>query len=95
MKNINLFGIEVDVPDPPRGRKRAPTMQEMYGITTGHTCRECVHRFDNVRSRTYHKCALWLELCFPNGGHSEASDIRLKDQACGKWEIDEDFEEAP
>lgn len=33
MKNLDLFGNEVEVPDPPKGRRKTPTMQEMYGVT--------------------------------------------------------------
>jgi len=92
MKNLDLFGNEVDIPDPPRGRKKTPTMQGMFGVKEGLECRSCIHRFDYHRARTYHKCEIWLKLCFPGGGHSEASDIRLKDTACGKFEKDEEFE---
>lgn len=44
-KNLDLFGNEVEVPDPPRGRRKTPTMQEMYGVTEGRTCGECVHQY--------------------------------------------------
>lgn len=91
MKNINLFGDEVDIPDPPRGRKKTPTMQEMFGVTEGRTCGECVHCYGYSQSRTWYKCSLWLKLCF-RGKHSAASDIRLKNPACGKFVKDEDGE---
>ena len=90
MRILDLFGNEVDLPDPPRGRKKTTTMQEMFGVIEGKECRNCIHRFDYVRARTYHKCELWLKLCFPGRGHSEASDIRLKDTACGRFEEDDD-----
>lgn len=92
MKNLDLFGNEVDIPDPPRGgRKKTPTMQEMFGTMPGHECRDCAHHFTHTRARTYHKCEIWLHLCFQNGGHSEASDIRCKETACGKWVSEEEF----
>ena len=90
MKNLDLFGNEVDVPDLPKGRRKTPTMQEMFGLTPGHECRDCAHHFTNTRGKTYHKCEIWQHY-FPGGGHSEASDIRCKDPACGKWVSEEDF----
>lgn len=83
-KNLDLFGNEVEVPDPPRGRRKTPTMQEMYGVTEGRTCGECVHCYGYRQSRVWYKCELWLKF-FPGHGHSAASDIRLKNPACGKF----------
>lgn len=88
MKNIDLFGNEVDVPDPPRGRRKTPTMQQMFGTIEGKTCKSCKHCFGYTQSKTWYKCELWLRLAFPGHGHSEASDIRLKNPACGKYEED-------
>lgn len=51
MKNYDIFGNEVEVPDPPRGRRKTPTMQEMYGVTEGRTCGECVHCYGYRQSR--------------------------------------------
>ena len=85
MKNLDLFGNEVEIPDPQRGRKKTPTMQEMYETVEGHTCRECAHCFVYRQSRAWYKCELWLKF-FPGHGHSAASDIRLKNPACGKFE---------
>lgn len=86
MKNLDLFGNEVEVIDPPKGRKKTPRMQEMFGTVPGKTCGECKYHCAYVANRVWHKCELWLKLCFPMGGHSEASDIRLKWPACGKFE---------
>ena len=88
MKNLDLFGNEVDVPDPPRGRRKTPTMQEMFGTIEGKTCKDCANCYVYAQSRTWYKCSLWLKLCF-RGKHSAASDIRLKNPACGKYEDDE------
>lgn len=86
MKNLDLFGNEVDVPDPPRGgRKKTPTMQEMFGTTEGKTCKDCANCYAYSQSRTWYKCSIWLKLFF-RGQHSAASDIRLKNPACGKFE---------
>lgn len=90
MKNLDLFGNEVEVPDPPRGRKKTPTMQEMFGIKEGKSCKDCKYCFGYQQSRVWYKCSLWLKLCFPHGGHSEASDIRLKWTACTKFEEERD-----
>lgn len=88
MKNLDLFGNEVEIPDPPRGRKKTPTMQEMFGTIEGKTCKSCKHCFGYTQSKTWYKCELWLRLAFPGHGHSSASDIRLKNPACGKYEED-------
>ena len=88
MKNIDLFGNEVDVPDPPRDRRKTPTMQQIFGTIEGKTCKSCKHCFGYTQSKTWYKCELWLRLAFPGHGHSEASDIRLKNPACGKYEED-------
>ena len=85
MKQIDIFGNEVEsIPKPVKERK-TPTMQERYGTVPNKTCKTCKH---NIRERSYnnkswHKCLLWLEFF---KGHSEASDIRNKDIACGKYE---------
>ena len=89
MKNLDLFGNEVEVPDPPRGRQKTPTMQEMFGTFPGKTCGECNHCIAFMQSRIWYKCELWLRMCFPMGGHSAASDIRLKWPACAKFEKEE------
>lgn len=85
MKNLDLFGNEVEVPDPPKGRRKTPTMQEMYGVTEGRMCGECVHCFGYRQSRVWYKCELWLKF-FPGHGHSAASDIRKRGTACGRFE---------
>lgn len=85
MKNYDIFGNEVEIPDPPRGRRKTPTMQEMYGVTPGKICRECKHSYVYQQSRRWWKCELWLKF-FPGSGHSAASDIRSKNPACGKFE---------
>ena len=83
---FNILGEEVETQfEVIRGRKKTPTMQELFGVIEGKTCKTCDHCFGYQQSRVWYKCELWLELCFPHGGHSEASDIRLKNQACGKY----------
>lgn len=83
MKNLDLFGNEVEAPDPPRGRRKTPTMQEMFGVKEGKTCSGCVHCVKYFQSKTWYKCELWTPY-FPTG-NSESSDIRLKNLACGKY----------
>ena len=86
MKNLDLFGNEVEIVDPSKGRKKTPRMQEVFGTVSGKTCGDCAHCFAFTQSRKWYKCELWLQMCFPTGGHSAASDIRLKWPACGKFE---------
>lgn len=85
VKNYDLFGNEVEVTDLPKGRRKTPTMQEMYGLTDGRTCGECTHCVAHEANRRWYKCKLWLRF-FPGGGNSAATDIRLKNMACGKFE---------
>lgn len=86
MKNLDLFGNEVEVPDPPKnGRRKTLAMQEIYGLTYGRTCGECTHCVAHEANRRWYKCELWMRF-FPGGGHSAATDIRLKNMACGKFE---------
>ena len=82
MKQIDIFGVEQDPPIPPS--RKTLTMQERYGTTNGKTCKTCVHCYDHhYHNRHYKKCELWDSFF---KGWSEASDIRLKNPACGKYE---------
>lgn len=83
MTNLDLWGNEVE--EMPKPSKKTPTMQEMFGITEGHTCKECSHAYTTSYSNTYRKCELWNKYF---RGQSSASDIRFKDIACGKFESD-------
>ena len=52
---------------------------EKYGPgPQGKTCRDCKHLLN--RFCTYKKCAEWIKSA------SSATDIRLKDPACGKFQ---------
>ena len=81
-KQIDIFGNEVDpVPDIKKGKKRYRPMQALYGITKGKTCKTCKHCICMYHhTRSYYKCELWII------SHSSATDIRLKNNACGKYE---------
>ena len=82
MKQYDLFGIAHD--PPPLPSRKTPTMQERYGSTEGKTCKTCVHCYDyHYHDYHYKKCELW-DYFFK--GTSCASDIRLKNTACGKYE---------
>ncbi len=63
------------------GRRKYLTMQEMHGVVDGKTCKTCKHcqHFYCVNKSVY-KCDLWYMT------HSEATDIRLKHQACKKYQ---------
>ena len=64
-----------------KGRKKYKTMQELHGIKEGETCKTCKHCINcGYHGRTYYKCKLWVI------SHSNATDIRLKNKACNKWE---------
>ena len=85
MKQFNVFGDEVKVVEEliPQPQKKTKTMQEMYGEIKDKTCKTCKHCERWGYNRQYYKCALWMDFF---RGHSAASDIRLKNVACGKWE---------
>ena len=78
---IDLFGEEIEPIAPKKGRRKRKTMQETYGILDGFTCGQCKHCICNRWNRkNYYKCELWhLSYC-------SATDIRLKDKACRKFE---------
>jgi hypothetical protein len=77
---IDIWGNERE---PPEKKKepthRYPRMQEKHGYTEGHTCGECGHFERHRYDKVYFKCGLWVR------SHSAATDIRIKDKACGKW----------
>ena len=80
---LDIFGgatpIE-ELPEPISGRKYK-TMQRIYGTTVGKTCKTCSHLLrQHWNERNYYKCELWYI------SSSEATDIRLKNQACGRYE---------
>jgi hypothetical protein len=78
----NLFGEEVEMPEVKRIGKRFIRMQEKYGEIKGFYCRDCEHyKRHSVGKSNFYKCELWL-----NTG-SSASDIKLKETACRKFEI--------
>ena len=81
-KQIDIFGNDAEpVPDIKKGRKKYPTMQYQHRIIEGKTCKTCRHCLcKDHHGRTYYKCELWIL------SHSSATDIRLKNKACGKYE---------
>ena len=56
--------------------------RRMYGYDESHRCGDCVHLVKTVANRTYYKCELI------GISASEATDIRLKDVACKRWEAE-------
>ena len=55
--------------------------QELYGLANnGETCKTCKWCYGFRQSKQYYKCEQWIM------SHSEATDIRLKWLACGKYE---------
>lgn len=81
-KQIDIFGNEIsisDLPKPTSGRKYK-TMQQLYGVLEGKTCKTCAHcEKYRYHRKTYYKCELWYV------SNSEATDIRLKNVACKKY----------
>jgi hypothetical protein len=81
IKQIDLFGneIEIEIKEHPR---KTPTMQEMFGVIPNKQCKTCEHLYARIQSGKWYKCELWDDYF---RGCSEASDIRLKNQACKKY----------
>ena len=83
-KQLDIFGNKINLTDidkrEKQRRRKYRTMQQMYGIKEGVTCKTCKHAVRHCQSKTWYKCALWVQ------SHSEATDIRLKDVACNKYE---------
>ena len=79
----NLFG-ELAEPYRPPAPNKTPTMQQLYGVFEDKQCKTCEHCYcDRYHDHRYYKCELWDNMF---KGRSAASDIRLKNQACGKYE---------
>lgn len=78
---LDMFGNEIPLSRLPRRGGIFKTMQQIYGYTCGRRCKECKHlTYHKGVRKTYYKCDLW----FMN--HSAATDIRLKNPACGEFE---------
>ena len=84
MKQIDIFGNEVELEEVPtikQGRPKYKRMQDIHGEFKGFQCKGCKHCIGFVyHNKTYYKCDLWII------SNSEATDIRLKDTACKKYE---------
>ena len=80
--NYDIFGNLSEPSEPKRGRIRYKTMQELHGIKEGNcTCKTCDHLLEcNYHGKNYYKCKLWIV------SNSAATDIRLKNKACNKYE---------
>jgi len=89
---INLFGDYLpfdEVSKTKRNNRRFMTMQEIYGhysSITRYKCKNCKHLFKLEYSKTYYKCELWRL------SNSAATDIRMNNSACGKFELRQDDE---
>ena len=56
--------------------------RRMYGYDEAHRCGDCRHLVKKEANRTFYKCELI------GISASEATDIRLKDVACKRWEAE-------
>lgn len=89
MKQITLFGTEIDVEkldfkEQKKSGRKTRTMQQMYGTIPEKTCKTCKHcYYISGYNQRFYKCDIW-DKCFC--GSSAASDIRIKNQACKKYE---------
>ncbi len=83
-KQLDIFGGESEAKAQPRAsERRYKRMQELHGAVSGKTCKTCKHLLiRDYHGRRYFKCELWIV------SGSQATDIRLRDTACGKYEED-------
>ena len=79
VEQYDLFGQVTEVKEPEKPSRKFKTMQELHGYTEGQTCKTCIFLLKHIWDKTYYKCSLWHQ------SHSAATDIRLKNKACGKW----------
>jgi len=81
LKQVNLFGElqETEKPEPLR-KQKFKTMQQIHGTNNNEICKTCIHAKSIEFAKVYWKCELWKL------SHSSATDIRLKNTACGRWE---------
>ena len=83
-KQLDIFGGENEIEEQhSTSGRRYKRMQELHGNITGKTCKTCKHLLvRNHHGRIYFKCEMLLI------SNSQATDIRLKDTACGKYDED-------
>jgi hypothetical protein len=82
IEQYNIFGDIDELPEEvkkPSSSNKYKTMQELHGTKEGFTCKTCEHIYCNQWNKKYYKCSLW------HISHSTATDIRLKDTACGLY----------
>ena len=80
---MDIFGDAIAVEDIATREPRSSIksrFRKMYGFDEEHRCANCIHLIANKRDRTYYKCEVM------GLSASEATDIRLKDIACKRWE---------
>ena len=81
IKQLDIFGNEIEIiQEKQKHGNRYKRMQEIHGIKQGKQCKTCKHLCSYTQSRRWYKCGLWYKTA------SAATDIRLKDIACGKYE---------
>lgn len=84
MKQLNVFGEWVDLPEPPEPPPKLTIKQKFrseYGYKNGKICGNCQYcEKCEYHSRNYYKCD---KIGY---SHSVATDIRKKDIACNLYE---------
>lgn len=83
-KQLDIFGGETEMQEKAStSGRRYKRMQELHGTIAGKACKTCGHLLiHDYHGRRYYKCELWINSA------SQATDIRLKDTACGMYEED-------
>lgn len=59
--------------------KAIEKMHQLFGVSEQHSCKDCEHLGAHIANRKWYKCEVYGFSC------SEASDWRLKWQACGMF----------
>lgn len=84
LEQYDMFGnlVPINKVIPKKPSKKFKTMQEMFGLMEGKQCKTCRHVVKWEWAKVYYKCERW------HLSKSAATDIRLKDPACGLYEED-------
>ena len=80
---MDIFGDAVAVEDIDTRMPRSSIksrFRKMYGFDDEHICKDCKYCVYTERDKRWYKCLLM------GVSASEATDIRLKDTACTRWE---------
>lgn len=83
MRQLELFGGEAElktISKTPARETIKSRWRKMYGYLDGKQCKECKYLGSYTANKKWYKCTLM------GMSNSSATDIRLKDIACNRYE---------